>query len=133
MPGDFLGKGWRFPILPDNSGRLGYASGAENVAQSLRILLMTRLGERVMRSDFGCAAPTYLFAPGSVQFRQLLEASVQEAITKWEPRVDVASVIAEANADDPTQITVTVDCRVRATNTRLNLVYPYYLNTTEGP
>ena len=95
---------------------------------------MTRLGERVMRSDFGCAAPNYLFAPGSEQFQQLLEASVQEAITQWEPRVDVDDdVSAEANPDDETQVTVTVSCRVRATNTRLNLVYPYYLNTTEGP
>lgn len=133
MAADFLGNGWRFPILPDPSGRLGYVAGADNVEQSLRVLLMTRLGERVMRADFGCAAPRYLFAPGSVQFLQLLEESVREAIVLWEPRVDVDSVSAEADPDDETRVTVAVACRVRASNTRLNLVYPYYLAMTEGP
>ncbi len=86
-----------------------------------------------MRPTFGCAAPTYVFAPGSVQFMKLLEESVSDALTLWEPRVDVLSVDAEANADDPTQMTVSVSCRVRATNSPLNLVFPYYLGQTEEP
>jgi phage baseplate assembly protein W len=133
MPNDFLGKGWLFPLLPDPSGRLGYVSGADDVEQSLRILLLTRLGERVMRPDFGCAAPNYVFAPGSEQFLQLLSASVEDAITQWEPRVDIEGVSAAADPDDETQVTVSILCRVRATNTKLNLVYPYYLDTTGGP
>ena len=49
MSRQFLGRGWRFPILPDSSGRLGYSEGEENVEHSLRVLLLTALGERVMR------------------------------------------------------------------------------------
>lgn len=37
----FLGTGWRFPILPDARGSLGFVSGDINVAQSVRILLLT--------------------------------------------------------------------------------------------
>ena len=132
MDAPFLGTGWRFPILPDPSGKLVYVSGDDNVEQSLALLLLTQLNERVMRPTFGCAAPSYIFAPGSTQFLNLLSESVTEALALWEPRVDVLSVDAEANPDDPTQVTVSVSCRVRASNSPLNLVYPFYLGTTEA-
>src|SRR5580658_4214533 len=93
----FLGTGWKFPILPDASGCLGWVSGDANVEQSLQILLMTQLGERVMRSDFGTDAPRLVFAPGSVQFLQLLETTVQEAVTTGAPRVYFTSVNGEAD------------------------------------
>jgi phage baseplate assembly protein W len=133
MDAPFLGAGWPFPIVPDASGKLTYVAGDANVQQSLLVLLMTALNERVMRPTFGCNAPSYVFTPGSVQFLNRLQESVQDALTMWEPRVDVLSVVAEADADDPTQVTVMVDCRVRATNSPLNLVYPYSLSLTEEP
>ena len=131
-PGGFLGNGWQFPILPDASGKLAYVAGDDNVEQSLALLLMTQLNERVMRPTFGCAAPSYIFAPGSVQFLNLLQETVSDALTLWEPRVDVLGVVAEADPDDPSQVTVSVSCRVRATNSPLNLVYPYYLGLIEA-
>jgi phage baseplate assembly protein W len=133
MNASFLGAGWPFPIVPDASGKLTYVAGDANVQQSLLVLLMTALNERVMRPTFGCNAPSYVFAPGSVQFLNRLQESVQDALTMWEPRVDVLSVVAEADADDPTQVMVMVDCRVRATNSPLNLVYPYSLSLAEEP
>jgi phage baseplate assembly protein W len=128
----FLGTGWKFPILPDASGCLGWVCGDANVEQSLHILLMTQLGERVMRSDFGTDAPRLVFAPGSVQFLQLLETTVQEAVTNWEPRVDLTSVDAEADATDPYKVTVSISYTVRQTNTSNNIVFPYYLGTLQG-
>ena len=89
MDSPFLGNGWTFPILPDASGKLAYVAGDDNVEQSLALLLMTQLNERVMRPTFGCAAPSYIFAPGSVQFLNLLQETVSDALTLWEPRVDV--------------------------------------------
>lgn len=129
MAGDFLGKGWRFPILPDASGRLGYIEGDANVEQSLRILLMTRLGERVMRSDFGTEAPRLVFSPGSTQYLRLLENTIQESVVNWEPRVDLTSVTAEADPTDPFKVTVSISYTVRQTNTSTNIVYPFYLGT----
>src|SRR5688572_1873623 len=92
----FLGRGWRFPIQPDASGGLGYVEGDANIEQSLRVLLMTELGERVMRATFGCDAPRLVFSPGSVQYLQLLETTVREAVRDWEPRVTLEGVTAEA-------------------------------------
>ena len=131
MNNKILGKGWRFPILPDETGSLSYVGHDANVEQSLRILLLTDLRERVMRADFGCAAPSLVFAPGSVQFLGLLETTVREAIRDWEPRVETESVTAEVDPEDETRVTVAIRYLVRQTNTRNNLVFPFYLGTIE--
>lgn len=131
MAREFLGRGWRFPILPDEAGRLGYSDGDANVEQSLRILLLTRLGERVMRPGFGSEAPRLVFAPGSERYMRLLETSIREAVRDWEPRVELDDVRAEADTVDPSRVTVSIAYRVRPTNSRLNLVFPFYLSTVE--
>ncbi len=131
MDSEFVGRGWRFPIQPDLMGGLSYVSGDENVEQSLKILLLTSLGQRVMRSGFGSKAPSLVFAPGSLQYLGLLENTIREAVRDWEPRIDLEEVSAEPDVDDETRITVHVGYRVRQTNTRANLVFPFYLTTAE--
>ena len=137
MSDEFLGSGWRFPLLPDESGGLGYVEREGNVEQSLLILLQTLTGERVMRHDFGCRAPELVFAPGSLRYLRLLEQTVREAIRDWEPRVDVDDVRAETAPDQEqeydTQVTLRVDYRVRRSNTRGNLVFPFYVGVLERP
>ena len=138
-PNPIVGRGWRFPILPDAGGALGYAEGDQNVEQSLRLLLLTALGERQMRSNFGSRAPQLVFAPGSVQHLGLLENTVREAVRDWEPRIDLDEVRAEMPAssetgsstdpDAQTRAVVSISYRVRQTNTRTNLVFPFYLGT----
>jgi hypothetical protein len=133
MASGFIGTGWRFPILPDATGSLGYTSGDANVEQSLHILLLTQLGERVMRSDFGTQAPKLVFAPGSVQYLRLLENTIKDAVRDWEPRVDLDSVLAEADPANPFKITVSISYTVRQTNNSFNLVFPYYVGTVQTP
>ena len=118
MANDFIGKGWRFPIVPGPTGALAWSDGDDNVEQSLRLLLLTRLGERVMRSDFGSNLGAMVFQPGSDQNLRSIEREVSGAIARFEPRVEVLSVTAEADAKDATQITVSLAYRVRRTNTR---------------
>lgn len=131
MAESFLGNGWKFPILPDRTGSLGYVSGDANVEQSLHILLMTEIGERVMRSDFGTQAPRLVFSPGSVQYLRLLENTIREAVRDWEPRVDLTQVLAEADPVNEYKVTVSISYTVRRTNTRNNLVFPFYLGTVK--
>lgn len=123
----FLGAGWQFPIVPDAAGRLTYSTAETNIEQSLKILLLTRLGERVMRPDFGSKAADFVFAPGSVQNLHLLETTVREAIVTWEPRVQLLDVTAEANPSSPERVLVSIQYLVRASNTRHSLVFPYYV------
>lgn len=131
MKPPFLGKGWRFPVLPDASGRLGYTEADDNIEHSLRVLLFTALGERVMRLDFGCRAAQLVFAPGGQQNLRLLETTVRDAVRDWEPRVELFDVGVEADAEEPERVEVALSYRVRATNTRSNLVFPFYLTSQE--
>ncbi len=130
MSEPFLGTGWRFPILPDEAGRLGYAVGEQSIEHCLRALLLTATGERVMRPDFGTKAQESVFAPGSVQNLRDLERSIVEAVRTYEPRVELDGVRAEADPADESRVTVTVEYRIRRTNTKANLVFPYYLGLT---
>jgi phage baseplate assembly protein W len=130
---DFLGRGWRFPILPDSSGALAYSAGAEHIEHALRHILMTAFGERVMRPDFGCEAPDLVFAPGSVQHLRLLESSVRNAIRDFEPRVELEFVTAELDPEEQNHVDVRIGYLIRGANSRANLVFPYYLSVDEGP
>lgn len=130
MTDSFLGTGWRFPILPDEAGRLAYAQGPESIQDCLRALLLTGLGDRVMRPDLGTRAPDLVFAPDSVQNLHDLEDSIRQAIQTFEPRVEVDSVTAEAVPGQEGQVTVSIVYRIRRTNTKANLVFPFYLGLT---
>jgi phage baseplate assembly protein W len=145
MADDFRGRGWSFPILPDETGSLAWSDGQPNIEQSLKVLLLTALGERVMRPTFGTEAPQLVFAPGSDQYLRLLEQSIQAAVRDFEPRVDLLDVQAETDAADPAlrpdagsagragaRVTVSISYQVRRTNSRFNLVFPFYLGTVEA-
>lgn len=125
---DIIGFGWRFPINPDARGRLGYVGGEDNIEQSLRILLLTSLRERVMRSDFGTSAREQIFSPGSEKGLRLLERSVDAALRDHEPRIEVLNLRAEADPRDETHVNVEIDYQIRASYVRGNLVFPFYID-----
>jgi hypothetical protein len=132
MGQDFLGTGWAFPVLPDSSGRLRYVAGQASIQDCLLVLLQTAAGERVMRPDFGTTAPTVVFAPGSPANLRMLEASITSAIQVYEPRVELDSVLAEPVPGQENKVVVSVAYRIRQTNTKANLVFPFYLDTLGG-
>lgn len=132
MGQDFLGTGWAFPLLPDPTGGLRYVSGEASIQDCLLVLLQTATGERVMRPDFGTTAPTLVFAPGSPANLRMLENSISEAIQTYEPRVQLVSVVAEPTPGQENQVVVSVSYQIRRTNTKANLVFPYYLDTAGG-
>jgi phage baseplate assembly protein W len=80
-----------------------------------------------MRPDFGTRAPDLVFAPDSVQNLGDLEDSLREAVRLFEPRVELDDVRAELVPGEQGRVTVSVVYRIRRTNTRANLVFPYYL------
>jgi phage baseplate assembly protein W len=126
MSEGFLGTGWAFPVLPDPAGGLRYAVGEDSIRDCLLVLLQTATGERVMRPDFGTTAPTLVFAPGSPANLRMLESSISDAVRSDEPRVELDSVVAEPTPGEENRVVVSVTYRVRRTNTKANLVFPYY-------
>jgi uncharacterized protein len=132
MSENFLGTGWAFPVLPDPAGGLRYAVGEDSIRDCLLVLLQTATGERVMRPDFGTTAPTLVFAPGSPANLRMLESSISDAVRSDEPRVELDSVVAEPTPGEENRVVVSVNYRVRRTNTKANLVFPYYLDSVGG-
>ena len=129
---EFLGRGWRFPIVPDAGGGLRYVEGDENVGQSLVLLLSTGWGERVMRPRFGTNARELVFAPGSVANITALEESVEDAVRDHEPRVRLVSVVATPDPVQAERVDIEVTYTVRRTNTQSSIVFPFYLALPEG-
>lgn len=124
----FLGKGWSFPIAFDHQGReLRMAKGEEDIRQSLHILLSTALGERVMRPTFGWKRDALLFEPLSTSFAAYLTREIKTAVLYFEPRIELNKLTFETTANEGL-VEIRMDYTVRTTNTRSNLVYPFYLN-----
>ena len=129
---DFLGRGWSFPVDVDDDGRITLTGSADSIRQSIWSILSTAPGERVMRPDFGCAVADLVYAVNDEATAAEVAASVREALAIWEPRIDVIDVVATpgattAGTDTPEVLLVAVDYEVRATNSRFNLVYPFYM------
>jgi uncharacterized protein len=129
---DFIGRGWRFPIVPDAGGGLGYVDGDENVGQSLYLLLSTGWGERIMRPRFGTNARELVFAPGSPANLTALEHSIRNAVRDYEPRVRLTAVTVTPDPEEPERVDVEVAYTVRRTNTRSSVVFPFYLTRPGG-
>jgi phage baseplate assembly protein W len=122
-----LGRGWSFPIAPDPLGILAYAEGPTKVAQSIRIILDTEPGERVMRPSFGCGLRRYLMKPNTVATRALLQREVEVALATWEPRIEVRSVNVD-EGDDPSLVLIRIGYVHLRDGRAGNLVYPFYLS-----
>lgn len=121
---DFLGKGWSFPVLLDRQDESGIAQGPESILQSIRIILATSPGERVMRPDFGCGLHNLVFSLNDSRTTGQAALEVREALVRWEPRIDVLDVQAEGVGEE---LLISVSYRVRSTNNFFNLVYPFHL------
>lgn len=124
---DFLGAGVGFPASLDQHGGLRLAAAEESIRQSIWTILSTSPGERVMRPDFGCAIHDHVFAVNSAATAGALAQAVTDALVFWEPRIDVLSVTTEPDPRRPEYLLINISYLVRATNSRFNLVYPFYL------
>lgn len=130
----FLGNGWRFlhqdkdPGLALDGGRVAEASDEEAVRQSIWLILSTAPGERVARPDFGCAIHDLVFGLAGPKLEGDVVRAVESALGRWEPRIDVLRVEARAAPDDEARLLIDLRYAIRATNSRFNLVYPFYLS-----
>jgi phage baseplate assembly protein W len=127
VTGDFIGQGWRFPVKPDAQGRLNWVSGDEEIRQSIWLIMTTSPGERQMRPEFGCGIHDLVFDANTAALHGLVQANVQSALLRWEPRIDVVNVRVEAPPDQRNLLLIHVDYRIRANNAFFNLVYPFFL------
>lgn len=131
MSRNILGRGWAFPVTTDVHGNIATSSYEKSVEESIRIILGTTPGERVMHPDFGCKINDIIFSPDSSKTISLAVHYIEEAIIKWEPRVILKKVTGEKDPINQGLINIKIDYEIRSVNTFFNMVYPFYLERGE--
>ncbi len=128
MPdGDFLGQGWHFPMTITKTGGIALARQGSDIEEAIRIILETSRGERRMRPEFGCILDELVFAPNNATTFGRVEEAVKEALARWEPRIKVMEVNAQADPQERNRLIIDIGYQIKASNDRRNLVYPFYL------
>jgi len=129
---EYLGKGISYPLKVNARGEISLAGGVEKIEQSIRIILGTRPGERVMRPTFGCRAQDLLFEPRDASTAALIQRYVREALSMWEPRIEVLGV--DVFMDDSFDGAIYVEIRyfIKPTHDERSIVYPFFLVGEEG-
>ncbi len=135
-----IGKGIAFPLKVNLQANLNLSKQFSNLEESIRIILGTKLGERVYRPDFGSRLDQLVFAPMNTDTLLLIRMYVQEAIEKWEPRVILENVYVEVASSPVTlepypeigQLNINIEYRVKEYHETRSMVYPFYLQSPGG-
>ncbi len=123
----FLGTGMKFPPQIDaGTGRFVLSSAEQCVKESVYLILMTNRGERWMKPDFGGDLFSYTFMDTSVTMLSIMSGRIRSLLLSQEPRISDVNV--EIEPDDKSGcLIVNIEYMVTESNTRDNLVFPFYL------
>lgn len=125
----FLGRGWSFPPRFDKSEKeVRMLEGEEDIRSSIEILLSTELGERIMHPTFGWKRDRWLFESLNTTAATTIRKEVEDALLFFEPRIDLNSVRLLPQDKASGKVEIVINYTVRSTNTRNNLVFPFYLS-----
>jgi len=125
---NFLGTGWSFPVHFDKANaRMQMASDVADIAQSIRIILGTSPGERLMQPQFGCNLRSLLFEKSDASLVARLNHLIYHALLNFEPRVNFLEADILESSTLEGVLHIRVDYSIISTNTRHNIVFPFYL------
>jgi len=125
---NFVGTGLSFPIRIGPTGGLSMSSGPQEIENSIRMILETAPGERVMRPTFGCSMWDQVFENPNASTLGVITEAVEHAIGMWEPRISLLSIKAEVVEDlAGTRVEIRLGYEITSTNDQRNLVYPFYV------
>jgi hypothetical protein len=126
---DFLGTGWAFPPrFGDAGASVAMVSNEDDIHQSLMILFATRPGERAMQELYGCSLDDWLFSEIDHGLVSQLTSAIHDAVLLHEPRVHLLDVDVSPDPQNAGVLLIRIAYRVAATNSRYNLVLPFYRN-----
>lgn len=127
-PNNFLGTGWSFPpSFSVADGEAELVSDEQDIKESLFILLSTNPGENLLHPDYGCPLHSLVFDPMDGSLPVIIRDMVRTAILYFEPRIVVQDIIVTKNSDQDGRIDILLEYLVVTTNTRTNMVYPFYM------
>ncbi|MDR2084116.1 MAG: GPW/gp25 family protein [Bacteroidales bacterium] len=122
----FLGIGWAFPPAFIKNTGVETVSYEEDIRQSLAILFTTIPGERISDMEYGSHIHRWAFEKMDLSTKTLINESIRKSILYFEPRITLEKV--EVEIKDPLEgiLWINMEYTVRLTNTRSNMVYPFY-------
>ena len=125
----FLGQGWSFPPEFDSdTGNVAMVKNETDIKQSLFIYFNTKLGERIMRPDYGCILHDNQFEKINDEIIESLIFEMKNNIGYIEPRISVEKIYAANVNFREGLIEIKIDYTIISTNIRDNIVFPYYIN-----
>ena len=104
--------GWPLLQLPDEHGSISWPSLETSVRDLIRVVLSTRPGEQLMRPDFGAGLELLLHEPNTLATRRRIRDRVQEALTRWERRIQIDRVDVLELVDEPSRVRVEIGYRL---------------------
>ena len=113
--GKLFGRGIGLPPRVGGNGRVIWSEGEDNIRESIRVILLTEPGERLMLPEFGAGLGRFLFEPNTVATRRAIAERITRALARWEPRVLLEGVSVEADPDDPAIAVATLSYRLVST------------------
>jgi len=119
--GRLFGRGISFPPRIGPGGRMLWSEGEANVRESIRVILMTDLKERVRLPDFGCGLRQFLFEPNTATTQRLIQDRITKALELWEPRISLESVEVREDPQDPQAVVATISYKLVANQVRERL------------
>lgn len=83
--------------MNQHSGRT--VTDIEHLRQSVQDILLTPQGSRIARRDYGSLLSALIDQPQTPALRLQIMAAVYMALSRWEPRLTLDTVVIDSNAD----------------------------------
>jgi hypothetical protein len=107
-----LGQGISWPPRIDGDGRFLLSADADNVHESIQVILLTEPGERVRLPEFGAGLGRFLFEPNIPATHIAIARAIDLSLKHWEPRIRVAQVEVIADPTDSQAALATITNRL---------------------
>ncbi len=125
----FLGTGWGFPpTFSRFSNAVQMVSDLDDIMESIQLILETYPGERVMQPQFGCYLKRLVFEKNDASLVLRINETIADALLHFEPRIKFIDVELLGTDELAGVITLQINFTVVITNTRHNIVYPFYFS-----
>ena len=86
-------RGFSIPFRIDPaSGGVAPEGGPEKLKENIIHILLTGVGERVMRRDYGGGLRQLVHDPNNDALRAIVQHQIAKSIGQWEPRVQLQGV-----------------------------------------
>lgn len=116
--GELFGRGLSFPPRVGADGRVAWSEGPDNVRENIRVLLLTRPGERFFLETYGGGLDRSLFEPNTLSTRQVIKDRIEKTLQQWEQRINVESVDVAVDPQDAQSAIATITYKLVATQAR---------------